>query len=298
MSLPDISFIDEGRELEVEAVDCGRSTSEFTFAPGSANFVAEVAEGDEEAVHGRPVDDILEVGERLENLPKYVRLARSAFRQRGLTYPFEIDESHQALVPNLGQQQFAEKVAQLSCIVRHGNPEAAKFEKRAFRALHRLMGGWGVCVGAPREHGGIGAEKAIRHYRQLLLDYEQSGEWPQDFGTNGDHGADGFLILGRTWGGPIAFYQSKNTGFDLECHPEEFSRIPAISADWFGKKVNTTRRIIPVLALNTVLTIELKERIYAERGEAGVHIIDAVDILATEHPASEHVTEHTCCVVL
>ena len=126
-----------------------------------------------------------------------------------------------------------------------------------------------------------------------------AGHWPVDFGPNGDKGADGFLILGRSWGGPIAFYQSKNTGFDLESHPEEFSRIPSIAEDWFGKKVNTSRRIIPILALNTVLTIDLKEKIYMERGEFhGVHIIDAVDILATENLPANHPIWRQECLVL
>jgi hypothetical protein len=298
MALPDLSFIDEVRALEVEAVDTGRSTSEFTLAPGPANFVADVREDDQEALHGRPVDDVLELGERLKDLPRYVDLARSAFQQRGLTYPFEIDESRQALAVMPGLGEFAAKVADLSRVVRCGNPAAAKFEKRAFRALHRLIGGWGVCVGSPRETPDMGAERTIRRYRSWLLSHEQGNYWPADFSPNGDNGADGFVILGRGWGGPVAFYQSKNTGFDLESHPEEFSRIPSIAEDWFGKKMNAGRRIIPVLALNTVLSIDLKERIYAERGEQGVHIIDAVDILAAENVAPAHVTLHPACSVL
>ena len=214
-----------------------------------------------------------------------------AFQQRGLTYPFEIDESHQALTVNLGQIHLASNVADLSRVIRRGNPDAAKFEKRAFRALHKLVGGWGMCVGSPRETRRWGRRRLSRHYRSQLLPHEQGTAWPTDFSPNGDGGADGFLILGRGWGGPIAFYQSKNTGFDLESHPEEFSRIPSIAEDWFGKKINAGRRILPVLALNTVLTIDLKERIYAARGEFhGVHIIDAVDILAAENLAPTHVT--------
>jgi hypothetical protein len=285
--------------LEVEAVDTGRTTSEFTLAPGASNFGTDVGEDDEEALHGRPVDDLLEIGERLKDIPRYVDLARLAFQQRGLTYPFGIDESHQALAINHGQTQLASKVADLSRVIRRGNPDAAKFEKRAFRALHKLVGGWGMCVGSPRETPEMGAEKTIRHYRSQLLQHEQGTAWPTDFSPNGDGGADGFLILGRGWGGPIAFYQSKNTGFDLESHPEEFSRIPSIAEDWFGKKINAGRRIIPVLALNTVLTIDLKERIYAERGELHcVHIIDAVDILAAEDLPPTHVTLQPACQVL
>jgi hypothetical protein len=299
MASLDLSFIDEARALEVEAIDTGRGTSEFTFAPRPTNFDAEVREGDEESLHGRPVDDVLELDERLNGLPRYVKLANSAFQQRGLTYPFEIDASGQALAVVPGQHGFASKVADLSRVIRRGNPDAAKFEKRAFRALHRLIGGWGICVGSPRETPQMGAEKAIRHCRSQLLPHEQDSHWPADFSPNGDKGADGFIILGRGWGGPVAFYQSKNTGFDLESHPEEFSRIPAIAEDWFGKKINAGRRIIPVLALNTVLSIELKEKIYSQRGEQqGVHIIDAVDILGAEEVAATHNTLQSACVVL
>jgi len=298
MALQDLSFIDEMRALEVEAIDLGRSTSEFTLAPGPANFTGEVGEGEEEALHGRPVDDVIEIDERLQNICRYVDLARLAFQQRGLTYPFEIDASGQSLAVYPGKKQFALEVAQLSRIIRQGNPEASRFEKRAFRALQKLMGGWGVCVGSPRESERWGAERTIRYYRSLLLDCEQAGHWPSDFSPNGDKGADGFLILGRGWGGPIAFYQSKNTGFDLESHPEEFSRIPSVAEDWFGKKINAGRRVIPVLALNTVLSIDLKERIYAERGEQGVHIVDAVDIFAAEHLDDEHKTLKCSCLVI
>jgi hypothetical protein len=299
MALPDLSFIDEMRALEVQAIDAGRSTSEFTLAPGPGNFEQDVGEDEQEALHGRPVDDVLELEERLTDLRRYVDLARVAFEQRGLAYPFEIDDSRQGLTANPLMKQLALKVADLSRVVRHGNPEASKFEKRAFRALQKLIGGWGVCVGAPRETPEMGAEKCIRRYRALLLPHEQGGQWPADYSPNGDKGADGFLILGRGWGGPIAFYQSKNTGFDLESHPEEFSRIPAIAEDWFGKKINLGRHVIRVLALNTVLTLDLKERIYMERGELhGVHIIDAADVLAAEHIAPTHVTLKAGCLIL
>jgi hypothetical protein len=59
------------------------------------------------------------------------------------------------------------------------------------------------------------------------------------------------------------------------------------------------RHFIPVLALNTVLTIELKEKIYTARGPlTGVHIIDAVDILAAENVAAAHVTLRADCLIL
>lgn len=299
MASLDLSFIDEARALEVEAIDTGRSTSEFTFAPGQTSLAGEIGESDEEPLYGLPVDDMLELDERLKQLPRYIEIARTAFMQRGLTYPFEIDDSRQSLTVRAGLEPFASSVAALSRVIRHANPDASKFEKRAFRALQKLIGGWGVCVGSPRATPGMGAERTIRHYRSLLLPHEQGSQWPEDFSPNGDNGADGFLILGRRWGGPVAFYQSKNTGFDLQSHPEEFNRIPSIAQDWFGKKVNLGRHVIRVLALNTVLTIDLKEKIYAERGEqSGVHIIDAVDILAAEEVAPTHPTFQSACIVM
>lgn len=299
MATTDLSFIDESRALEVEAFDNGCCTSEFTLAPGPTNFSADIGEGNEEAIHGRPIDDVIETDERLKNLPKYVELARRAYAQRGLTYPFEIDDSRQSLSFNPTMTALAKKVAELSRIIRLGNPDATKFEKRAFRALQTLIGGWGVCVGSPRATSGIGEEQAIHQFRDLLLEHEKGTHWPERFGRNGDRGADGFIILGRGWGGPIAFYQSKNTGFDLEAYPEELARVPSILQDWHGKKVNSGRRIIRILALNTVLSIELKESIYEDRGEElGVHIIDAVDVLAAEETPSTHITRLQECRVL
>ena len=298
MALDDLSFIDEARALEVEAIEPGCTRCDFTFAPGQASLGVAVSENDEEALNGRPVDDVIEIGERIRDLPRYVDLAKVAFQQRGLEYPFEIDESRQSLALLRGGRRLASKVADLSRIVRHGQKDAANFEKRAFRSLHKLIGGWGVCVGAPREALQMGEERTIRKFRDYLLPHECGSEWPTDFSPNGDHGADGFIILGRGWGGPIAFYQSKNTGFDLENYPEEFGRIPAIAEAWFGKKVDLGRQVIPVLALNTVLTIDLKEKIYSERGRHGVHIIDAVDILAAEEVSPTHQASQCECLVL
>lgn len=298
MPLPELSFIDEARALEIEAVEGGRGTSEFAFAPQSSNFDVVVGEGNDEALHGRPVDDIMELRERLEGLPRYVELARRAFEQRGLTYPFAIDDSRSSLGIIPGRRVEALQVARLSAMSRQGNPVASQFEKRAFRALHQWVAGWATCIGAPREEQGLGAEKTIRLFRHHLLPTERDDCWPEDFHRNGDHGADGFIILGRGWGGPVIFYQSKNTGFDLEAYPEEFARIPGITEDWFGRKLTEGRRIIPVLALNTILTIELKERIFAERGQDhGTHILDAVDILAAETVPPTDRTRRSDCLV-
>lgn len=298
MARLDLSFVDLGREAEVEVVDTGRSLCEFTLAPGPTSLTAEIGEGEEDAVHGRPVDDVLDADERLRDLPRYVAMAQIAFQERGLVYPFEVSASHDGLTIKRGEGALAVKVADLSRIVRQGIPTAARFEKRAFRAAQKWIGGWGMCVGAPRETRGIGGEKAIRHFRGQLLRHEAGGYWPDNFTRNGDEGADGFLILGRGWGGPIVYYQSKNTSFDLESYPEEFGRMPSVMEDWFGRKLNTGRRVIPVLALNTILTIALKEQIFEARGEAGVHILDAVDILASEEVPSTHTTRACNCLVL
>ncbi len=47
------------------------------------------------------------------------------------------------------------------------------------------------------------------------------------------------------------------------------------------------------------IAVDLKERIYAERGELqGVHIIDVVDILAAENATTTHVTVLPACHIL
>src|SRR5215831_3279760 len=103
----DLSYIDELRSLEVEAIDAGCGTSEFTFSPRPANLTGVVSEGEEDAVHGRAVDDVLEIGERLQHLPRYVEIAKTAFDQRDLQYPFEIDASGNALSVLPGAKAFA-----------------------------------------------------------------------------------------------------------------------------------------------------------------------------------------------
>ena len=111
--------------------------SEFTLAPGSTNFGDIVTEGDEQALHGTPVDDVQEVDERLRALTIYVELAKSAFEQRGLAYPFEIDDSRQSLAVAVESKGFAIKVADLSRVHSGRRPCCQQFEKRAFRALQR-----------------------------------------------------------------------------------------------------------------------------------------------------------------
>lgn len=102
----------------------------------------------------------------------------------------------------------------------------------------------------------------------------------------------------RATGGPILFYQAKNSTFDLKEHPEEFGRIPEILHDWFGRRWNQSRCVVPVLATNTVLTLEMKDRIFTARGSAvGTHLIDAVDIVCAEFTDDQHACRrHDCSV--
>jgi hypothetical protein len=247
----DLSWIEEARVCEVEAVDGGRSLPELTLDPGTSGSVEEAA------ILGRSVDDIEEIGERRRLVPRFADYAMRAYRQRGLVYPFQPAPSGDSftIVPGLETQ--ARRAAELSRMIRQGHEIAKGFEAAGFQALQALVGGWGICVGAPRRNR-LGPEKAIRRFRGELEEWERGDELPSDFARNGDHGADGFLVLGRGWGGPIMFYQAKNSNFRLRDHPEEFGRISEICNDWFGTRHDCHRRIIPVFATNSVLTLEMK----------------------------------------
>ena len=290
MSFPDLSFIDTGRRVEVEAVEGGRAMNEFTVDPESGGNDEEVR------VLGKAVDDMEETGERVQTLQEYVPHARSAFQQRGLTYPFDTSLGGDSLSVLPGHADTARLAAKLSAAVSQGKAIAKEFEMRAFRALQLFLGGWGVCVGAPRDDG-QGPEAAIRRFRALLEAWEVGQDWPADFARSGDYGADGFVILGRGWGGPVVFFQSKNTSFSLKDFPEEFARMSEVFNDWFGRRVNRYRTVVPVCALNTVLTIEQKERIAEARGPLGGHIIDAADILGAELGSIEHPLRVGGCTV-
>lgn len=282
MSFPDLSFIDTARRFEVEAVEGGRALNEFSMDPESG------VNSEEVRVLGKAVDDIEETSERIQTLQEYVPHARSAFQQRGLTYPFDTSVAGDSLDVLPGHAETAGRVADLSGTVSQGKAVAKEFERRAFRALHILLGGgWGVCVGAPRDDG-LGPEAAIRRFRGLLEPWEQGQDWPAAFAHSGDHGADGFVVLGRGWGGPVVFFQSKNTSFSLKDFPEEFARMSEVFNDWFGRRVNRYRTVVPVCALNTVLTIEQKERIAEARDPLSGHIVDAADILGAELGSVEH----------
>ena len=56
------------------------------------------------------------------------------------------------------------------------------------QALQKLIGGWGICVGAPR-NSGAGAKQAMEQFRASLMKWEKGAMWPRDFAKNGDHGA-------------------------------------------------------------------------------------------------------------
>jgi hypothetical protein len=290
MTALDLSFVESARALEVEAVEGGRPLNEFTFDPQTSDDV------DEKPVMGRSVDDAEETDERLKLVRQFVPYAQAAYEQRGLVYPFQPTAVGDSLEVVIGQETIAQRSAELSGMIRMGHPISKQFEEAAFRALQRLIGGWGVCVGAPRKSG-EGAQKAMVKFRETLWRWEKGDSWPENFARNGDHGADGFLILGRGWGGPIVFFQAKNTNFVFEEHPEEFARIPEVLQDWFGKRWNQYRFIIPVLATNSVLTLEKKDQIFEMRGQAGVQFIDAVDVVCAEYVRGQPGRRRQQCIV-
>src|SRR6266851_5439244 len=253
MTTVDLSFVESARALEVDAMEGGRPLNEFTIDP-------QTSANDEEApIMGRSVDDAEETAERVTLVQQYLAYARVAYEQRGLVYPFQQSAAGDSFEIVPGNQKVAARSAELSGMIRKGQPLSKQFEQQAFEALQKLVGGWGVCIGAPR-HNGQGAKQAIEEFRKALLKWEKGELWPEDFAKNGDHGADGFIILGRGWAGPIVFYQSKNTNFDLRDHPEEFARVSEILQDWFGRRWNQHRLVLPVFAINSVLTFEMKDR--------------------------------------
>ena len=291
MTFPDLAFIETARALESEAVEGGRASSEFGRSP-------DVDEHFEEArVLGRGADDAEEVADRIHAVEEYVAFARVAFQQRGLTYPFAASATGDSLESLPGHRETAKRVAELSGMVSLGHPVSKQFERRAFLALQTLVGGWGVCVGAPRDDG-QGPKAGIKRFRGMLEPWEIGAEWPSTYAASGDLGADGFAILGRGWGGPVVFFQSKNCSFSLKNFPEEFARMSDVFLDWFGKRVDHGRTIIPVCAMNTVLTVELKERIAEARGPFRGHMIDAVDILGVEIVGSGLMLRQSACTIL
>jgi hypothetical protein len=291
LSSLDLSFVGEGRRLEVEALEGGRTSNEFTFAP------AEIEDSEDQDILGTPMDDAIETEERLNLIGNYLEHARTAFSQRGLVYPFQASADGCSLEALPGLENLARRVGHLSSILGFGGSSAQEFEKSSFSALHKLVGGWGACVGSPR-YDRTGPKRAIHKFRDAMRPWEKGGFTRDRYSKNGDYGADGFLVLGRLWGGPIVYFQAKNSSFELEDYANELARIPEIMNDWFGGYLNQRRRIIPVCALNTIMTIELKERNFQARGEAaGFHILDAVDMLASDLCDPEHDLMKSSCTI-
>ena len=269
----DVTFIQEGRQLEVEALDRGRRSNQIAMS----SFISDGLS------LGLPADDdVQETEERIHTLDQYLPYADIAFRERGLAYPFRKSEDGNSLTPVEGREDFAKKCAELSDMVGRSNAEgrlAKIFEKRAVQALHRFIGGWAVNVGSPREDGS-GIWRAVERFR-VMLGSDGGGYVRKTYPPAGDLGADAFWVLGRIWAGPVLYLQAKNSAFSITNMPEEFNRVSNILREWFGRSMDC-RTIIRVYAVNTVLTKELKESAHLAAGNAGIHVLDAADILSAE----------------
>jgi hypothetical protein len=278
--LPDLSFIDNARPMEVEAVDPGRRSNQITIEPVLVS--ADSPSGDEidEAaqIMFSPAEDVQETEERLSWLNDYVPHATKAFKDRDLIYPFDLSTHGDSLKVRKGMEDLAQKCAELVEMRRKNGTPAQNFEKRAAKALHKFIGGWAVCVGAPRMEENLGPKKAVEKFRGMLTN--ECGPWlPTPWPPNGDFGADALWVLGRKWGGPIVFLQVKNSEYNPKDPPNEFLKISHVLSHWFGRPINQHRKVIPVLAVNTILTQELKEQAFACAEPSGFHLLDAVDII-------------------
>ena len=280
---PNVSFIQDARLLEVEAVYGGRRADAFSTSPVNGLAL------DEAPVANVAADDIQETEERVQLLSQYVPFAEQAFEERGLTYPFIIQDDRASLGALPGHKGLAETCAELSGCVGIGSGRAKEFECRAFRALHRLVGGWGVCVGHPRRnHAGL--KRAVSQFRALLRKAEAGQYMRKSHAASGDYGMDAAWILGREWGGPLIFLQAKNAPFDREKFGADVLRASDALQEWFGHRVDKLRQVIVVCAVNTVLTTELKEKAFAACvGSAGYHIFDCVDIVLAETRTPDHI---------
>ncbi len=268
----DVAFIQDGRLLEVEAFDPGRRSNQIAALPdeGLPSLAAD--------------DDIVETEERIQTVTTYIPFAESAFKDRELKYPFRKSLAGDSLHPIEGLEPFARRCSELSDLVGKNNSEdqlAKRFERRAVEALHRLLGGWAVNTGSPRDDHS-GPKKAVRRFREMLGG-EKGDFHAAKYPNAGDFGADAVWILGRVWGGPIVYLQAKNCSFSIKELPEEFNRVSDILYNWFGRRIDHGRSIVRVYAVNTLLTSELKGRVYQAGGSAScIHVLDAVDILAAE----------------
>ena len=299
----DVTFIQDGRDLEVEALEPGRRSNELSTAPS----FSEEEDLDETPVAFTALDDIQETDERPSLLSRYIPYAQAAYRERQLIYPFELSPRGDSLTVLNGQEPLAQASARLAYLVGKDNSDgrlAKEFEKRSVTALHRFVGGWAVALGAPRDDG-TGCERAIRAFRLLVP--EASGGFfrptgvpaPQGYPKSGDSGADGFWILGRTWNGPVVFLQAKNAAFSVRQIPEEFARMSDVLLEWFGKRIDRYRTIMPVYAVNTLFTREMKEHLFESYPHRpGIHILDAADILHAENTPREFFEAQTQLVIM
>jgi hypothetical protein len=272
----DVTFIQDGRLLEVEAFDSGRRSNQIAAVAAEGLLAAD--------------DDIVETEERIQTVATYLAYAQTAFDDRDLKYPFRRSLEGDSLRPLEGLEAFAKRCSELSDLVGKNNSEdrlAKSFERRAVEALHRFLGGWAVNVGAPRDDRS-GPKRAVRQFRQMLGN--DGGDFLRSsYPKNGDLGADALWILGKTWGGPIVFFQAKNCAFSIRDVPEEFHRASDILFDWFGRQIAQCRTVIRVYAVNTLLTNEFKVRAYqAGSGGPCIHVLDAADILAAEELPSNY----------
>ena len=274
----DVTFIQDGRLLEVEAFDSGRRSNQIAAVP------------DEGLLSLAADDDIVETEERIKTVATYVPYAQAAFDGRDLKYPFRQSLEGDSLRPLEGMEAFAKRCSELSDLVGKNNYEgrlAKLFERRAVEALHRFIGGWAVNVGAPRDDRS-GPKKAVRRFREILGN-DRGDFVPTAYSKAGDLGADGVWVLGKVWGGPIVFLQAKNCPFSIRDIPEEFNRAADILYEWFGRRIANCRTVIRVYAVNTLLTSTLKDRVFqAGGGGSCIHVLDAADILAAEELPSNY----------
>ena len=279
--VPDrFDFVDVGRGLEIEAVWQGRRENEFSTAP-VATLVPGGGTGDDEGVAFRPLDDIQGTAEAVRAIERYVPFAEQAFAQRGLLYPFMAVPGSDRLGIRPGGETLARDCAALASIAGMGGANAKEFEKRAVKALHRFVGGWAVLVGAPRDDR-TGTRRAVTRFRALAR--AECGRYVRErYPPGGDFKVDAFFILGREWGGPLVFVQAKNSGFDRDRFAGDLLVASSAFEEWFGRKLDKSRRVIPVIAVNSVFTQEAKEAVFEDcLGSEGYHILDSADILCAE----------------
>ena len=268
----DLSNVDVATDIEHEAVYGGVPATAVSLVPAGA------LDTDDDRIFGRPADDVIESDERKRALEFYVPYAEQAFQERGLRYPFRIIGSGRSLTVVEEHRPTATRLCELSGLRGKGGASAKQFERLGFRTLHSFVGGWAAHVGFPRD-GRTGTPDAIRSFRNRLSSVERGGG-AVDPQSAGDHSADGFIILGRRWGGPLVFYQSKNSQFDVNGDHVDLMLADAAIERWFGRRLN--RQVLSVLAVNSVLTLQRKEQAFEMRSRCPHHILDVVDVLAFE----------------